>query len=100
MPPTIVQVIYTFYEQGQLQDKVQLASLTEKCLLDTVFEGLNKDELQQLLKLSCAFEVDKLPAFAAKNNGKYYFNVESNADLETVSNCERKHKALKERLKK
>lgn len=101
--PTKVDVIYTFYDSPQSRQEVQIASLTEKCLLDTVFGGLKTKELQQLLKLSCAFDVGTkaaLPAFVKKNNGKFYFNVEANADLQTIGHCQHKLKALQARLKK
>ena len=96
-------IIYTFYDIAQSREEIQVASLTEKNLLDTVFAGLKTKELQQLLKLSCAFDVgtkSALPAFVKKNNGKFYFNIETNADLETIGHCQQKLKALQARLKK
>ena len=101
--PTTVHVIYTFYEMEQTHQEIQLASLTEKCLLNTIFASLETKELQQLLKLSCAFDVGSksaLPAFVKQNNGKYFFNIETNADLQTIGYCQHKLKALQARFKK
>lgn len=98
-----VEVIYTYYHAEQEQTTVQVANMTEKCVLNTIFKQLPDKRLAQLLKLSCAFGVSsfaKLPSYVKETNGKFYFNVERNLDADTVRHCVLKMKALQARVHK
>ncbi len=91
---TKVNVILTFYEGSQEQRDLNipmaLKRVDEGALLGTIFNKLSRQQLATLLKISCSFvdarSKNELPAFVQKNMGKFYFNVESNPDLDTIKN--------------
>ncbi len=100
---TKVNVILSYYEDEQeffdIEIDMLLEALTENRFLEEVFKDLSVEKLAQLLKISSCFDASckEIPEFISATNGKFYFNVEKNADAETVKHTIMKLHAL-ERL--
>lgn len=99
-----VDIITSFYEGEQVFLKLEFdinpKEITESMLFQKVFDLLDIEELAGLSKISSCFILDaeELPDFLPHSNGKFYFNVETNRDLETVQHTIMKLKALEKRL--
>ena len=85
----LVNVILTFdcYDQGMYYYVVDRSS-DDINYLHNIFNAMHgKDDVEHLEKISVCHQysgMEDLPDFVLNRNGKYYFNVSVNTDLQTA----------------